>query len=113
MATLPISGLLTEFEVLAFQAIDFGAEVSDFLAQSRHQGDQLRGGVAGATDLYQLAIHDQPGLPKMEQGGRGVVPTIRQEANWQTQLRRCFTTRWLCFVELRLSLRSRGSRSCQ
>ena len=70
MATLPISGLLAEFEVLAFEALDFGAEVSDFLAQSRHQGDQLRGGVAGVTELDQLAIHDQPGLPKMEQEGR-------------------------------------------
>ena len=60
MATLPISDLLAEFEVLAFQALDFGAEVSDFLVQSRHQGDPLPGGLAGATDLYQLAIHDQP-----------------------------------------------------
>ena len=70
MATLPISGLLAEFEVLSLEALDFGAEVSDFLAQSRHQGDQLRGGVAGVTELDQLAIHDQPGLPKMEQEGR-------------------------------------------
>ena len=91
MATLPISGLLAEFEVLAFETLDFGAEVSDFLAQSRHQGDQLPGGVAGATDLYQLAIHDQPGLPKMDRRGKRLVPTIREEANWQTQLRRCFT----------------------
>jgi hypothetical protein len=36
MATLPISGLLAEFEVLSFEALDFSAEVSDFLAQSRH-----------------------------------------------------------------------------
>jgi hypothetical protein len=61
MATLPISGLLAEFEVLSFEALDFGAEVSDVLAQGRHQGDQLQGGAAGATELDQLAIHDQPG----------------------------------------------------
>jgi hypothetical protein len=42
MATFPISGLLAEFEVLSFESLDFGAEVSDFLAQSRHQGNQLR-----------------------------------------------------------------------
>ncbi len=71
MATLPIAGLLAQFEVLSFETLDFGAEVSDFLAQSRHQGDQLQGGVAGATDLDQLAIHDQPGLPKMDKRGRG------------------------------------------
>ena len=33
MATLPISDLLAEFEVLAFQALDFGAQLSDFLAR--------------------------------------------------------------------------------
>ena len=30
MATLPISGLLAEFEVLSLEALDFSAEVSDF-----------------------------------------------------------------------------------
>jgi hypothetical protein len=92
MATLPISGLLAELEVLSFEALDLGAEVSDFLAQSRHQGDQPQGGVAGATGLDQLAIHDQPGSPKMEKRGRGESPQFREEANWQTQLRRSFTT---------------------
>src|SRR4051812_10799863 len=71
MATLPISGLLAEFEVLTFESLDFGAEVSDFLAQSRHRGNHLPGGVAGPTDLYQLVIHDQPGLPKRDRRGRG------------------------------------------
>jgi hypothetical protein len=70
MATLAISGLLAKFAVLSFETLDFGAEVSALLAQSRHQGDQLQGGIAGATDLDQLAIDDQPGLPRMDQRGR-------------------------------------------
>jgi hypothetical protein len=76
MATLPISGLPAEFEVLSFETLDFGAEVNDFLAQSRHQANQLQGGVAGAPDLYQLAIHDQPGLPKMDKRERGESPRL-------------------------------------
>jgi hypothetical protein len=51
MATFPISGLLTEFQVLSFETLDFRAEVSDFLAQSRHRGNPLPGGAAEATDL--------------------------------------------------------------
>jgi hypothetical protein len=71
MATFPISSLLAEFEVLSFETLDFSAEVSDFLAQSHHRGNPLQGGVAEATDLYQLAIHDQPDLPKMDKRERG------------------------------------------
>jgi len=49
MTRLPISGLLTEFEVLALQAIDFGVERADLSAQVLHQSDQRRGGVARAN----------------------------------------------------------------
>ena len=71
MATFPISSLLAEFEVLSFEALDFSAEVSDLLAQSRHRGNPPPGGVAEATDLEQLVIHDQPDLPKMDKRERG------------------------------------------
>ena len=65
--------------------------VSDFLAQGRHRGKQRQGGVAGATDLDQLVIHDQPELPKMDRRERGASPQIGRNRNWQTQLRRSFT----------------------
>jgi hypothetical protein len=91
MATLPICGLLAGFEVLSFEPLDFSAEVSDFLAQSRHRGKPCQGGVAGATDLYQLAIHDQPELPKRDRRDRGEFPQIGRNRHWRTQLRRSFT----------------------
>ena len=74
MATFPISGLLAEFEVLALETLDLGAEVRDFLAQGRYQDHQLRGGADRATDLYQLAIHDHLGLPNTAEKGKGLVP---------------------------------------
>jgi hypothetical protein len=43
MATLPISGLVAELEVLSCEALDGSAEVSDVLAQSRHRGNQRQG----------------------------------------------------------------------
>ena len=73
MATFPIGSLLAELEVLSFETLVCGAQLSEFLAQSRHQGNQLQGGIAGATDLYQLAIHDQLGLPKMGRNGKRLV----------------------------------------
>jgi hypothetical protein len=48
MARLPISGLLTEFEVLALQAIDFGMELAHLSAQVLHQSGRRRGGVVRA-----------------------------------------------------------------
>ena len=39
MATLPISDLLTELEILASQAPDFSAQLYPFLVWDRHQGD--------------------------------------------------------------------------
>jgi len=58
MTTLPISDLLTEFEVLALQALDLGTQRGHVLAEILHQGDQLRDGVTPARDLNQLAVHD-------------------------------------------------------
>jgi hypothetical protein len=48
MTRLPRSDLLTEFEVLALQAIDLGVELAHRSAQVLHQSHQLRGGVARA-----------------------------------------------------------------
>jgi hypothetical protein len=39
MTTLPISRLLTQFEVLALQGLDVGTQRGYFLAQVLHQGD--------------------------------------------------------------------------
>ena len=64
MATLPIPGLLTELVVLGLQAVDQGEQLTHFGAQVVHRGGQLREEVTGKTDLDQLAIHDQLGLPK-------------------------------------------------
>lgn len=44
MTALPISRLLTQFEVLALQSLDVGTQLGHFLAQVLHQGDQLRDG---------------------------------------------------------------------
>src|SRR5262249_1578723 len=79
MATFPVSGLLAEFEVLSFEAFTFSAEVSDFRAQSRQRGNQRQGGVVGAPELDQLAIHDQPGLPKRDKRGRGESPQFESK----------------------------------
>ena len=59
MTRLPISDLLPEFEILALEAMDFGAQLADFPTQVLHQSNQLRGGVAPMTELNQLAIHSQ------------------------------------------------------
>jgi hypothetical protein len=58
MTTLPISDQLTEFEVLALQALHLGTQCGHFLAHVLHQGAQIQGGVTRATDLNQLAVHD-------------------------------------------------------
>jgi hypothetical protein len=49
MARLPISDLLTEFEILALQAMDSSAELANFPAHVLHLSDQIRGGVARAN----------------------------------------------------------------
>jgi hypothetical protein len=64
MTTLPIPDLLAEVEILALEAMDFGAQLAHFPAQVLHQSNQLRRGVAWATELNQWAIHSQHALPK-------------------------------------------------
>ena len=49
MTRLPISDLLTEFEILALQARDASAERANFPAHVLHQSNQIRGGVARAN----------------------------------------------------------------
>lgn len=71
MPTPPITHLLTQFEVLAVQGLDFGTQGGHFLAQVRHRGDQLRDGVTWATDLNKLAVHDYHVYPKHPGNGSG------------------------------------------
>jgi len=70
MAALSIPGLLAEFVVLGLQAVDFGAQLIHFRAQVLHRGGQPREEVTGKTDLYQLAIHEQLGLPEIAPSDR-------------------------------------------
>jgi hypothetical protein len=81
MATLPISHLLAQFEVLALQALDLGAQLGHFLAPFLHQEDQLRGGVIGTTDLNQLSVHDQQAIPKTATKRKRLVPFRREKRN--------------------------------
>ena len=74
MATLPITGLLPLFEVLALQALDFIAQLNHFLEEVPHRGDQLRERVARATDLYQLAVHVHLGLPQPAKKEKRLLP---------------------------------------
>src|SRR5271157_2836180 len=73
MATLPIPGLLAEFEILGLQAMDFSAQLSHFRARVLHWGDQLREEVTGKTNLCHLAVHDHLGLPEIAPKGKGLV----------------------------------------
>src|SRR5208337_1429632 len=81
MATLPIPGLLAEFEILGLQAMDFGAQLSHFRARVLHWGDQLREEMTGKTDLCQLADHDQLGLPEIAPKGKGLVLLQPEQKN--------------------------------
>src|SRR5208337_2657565 len=76
MATLPISDLLAEYEVLALQALDFGAQLEHFPVRALDWVNQLRGGAPRTTDLYQLVDHDQPGLPRRPRFGKRRVPFL-------------------------------------
>ena len=49
MTRLPITDLLTEFEILALQAMDSSADLANFPVQVLHQSDQIRGRVARAN----------------------------------------------------------------
>jgi hypothetical protein len=79
MATLPISDLLAQFEVLAAQALDLGAQLGHFLAPSLHQEDQFRGGVLRTTDRNQLAVHDQQALPETAMKRKRLVALGQEE----------------------------------
>src|SRR5271157_2064626 len=65
MATLPMRGLLAESVVLGLQAVEFSAQLIHFQAQVLHRGGHLREEVTEKTDVYQLATHDQLGLPEI------------------------------------------------
>ena len=64
MATLPIAGLLTQFEILTLQVIDPVAQRGHIPTQILQQGHALGGVALGATGLSQLAVHNQLALPK-------------------------------------------------
>jgi hypothetical protein len=66
MATLPIAGLLTQFEILTLQVIDPVAQRGHIPTQILQQGQPLGGVVRGATGLSQLAVPSQLALPKNE-----------------------------------------------
>src|SRR5262249_4578770 len=65
MATLPIAGLLAQLEILALQVSDSGAQYGHVPAQIVQRGHPIGGGVIGATDSSQLAVHSQLPLPEM------------------------------------------------
>src|SRR5271157_6546155 len=93
MATLPIPGLLAEFEILGLQAMDFGAQLSHFRARVLHWGDQLREEMTGKTDLCQLADHDQLGLPEIAPKGKGLVLLQPEQKNQKERDGQRFTKR--------------------
>ena len=64
MATLPIASLLAQLEILALQVTDSVARRGHVPVQILQRGHPLGGGVIGATDLSQLAVHSQLPLPK-------------------------------------------------
>ena len=64
MATLPIASLHTQLEVLALQVIDPAAQRGHVAAQIVQQRHPRGGGLLGATDLTQLAVHSQLDLPE-------------------------------------------------
>ena len=92
MATLPISDLLAEFEVLALQALDFGAQLEHFPVRALDWVNQLRGGAARTTDLYQLVDHDHLGLPRRPRFGKRRVPFYPLQTDLYGRDRRSFTT---------------------
>src|SRR5271166_5463148 len=93
MATLPISDLLAELEILASQALDFGAQLDHFPARVLDWVNQLRGGAAWTTDLYQLADHDRLGLPRRPRFGKRRVSFYPLQTDLYGRDRRSFTIR--------------------
>src|SRR5271157_2960028 len=55
---------------LAWQALDFGARLEHFPARVLDWVNQLRGGAARTTDMYQMANHDHLGLPRRSRFGK-------------------------------------------
>jgi len=96
MATLPITDLLALFEVLALQALDFGAQLEHFPARVLDWVNQLRGGAARTTDLYQVANYDHPGLPRRPRFGKRRVPFYPPQTDLYGRDRRSFTVRRPC-----------------
>src|SRR5271157_1751775 len=96
MATLPITDLLALFEVLALQALDFGAQLEHFPARVLDWVKQLRGGAARSTDLYQLADHDHLGLPRRPRFGKRWVPFYPLQTDLYGRDRRSFTISLPC-----------------
>jgi len=70
VASVPVPCLLAEFVVVGSQAVDQGAQLIHFRARVLHRGGQLWEEVTGKTDMYQLAIHDQLGLPEIAPSDR-------------------------------------------
>ena len=91
MATLPITDLLAELEILASQALDFAAQLDHFPARVLDWVNQLRGGAARTTDLYQLAVHHQLGLPRRPRFGKRRVPFYPLQTDLYGRDRRSFT----------------------
>src|SRR5208337_335019 len=91
MATLPISDLLAEFEVLTLQALDFGAQLEHFPVRALDWVNQLRGGAAWTTDLYQLVDHDRLGLPRRPRFGKRRVSFYPLQTDLYGRDRRSFT----------------------
>ena len=78
MAALPIGLLLTLFEVLAFETLDFafetldfGAQLIYFLAQVIHQVDRFRGGASQHRNGSSWQSMPPIALPKMLEGCDG------------------------------------------
>src|SRR5271157_3316976 len=92
MATLPITDLLAEREILALQALDFGAQLEHFPARVLDWVNQLRGGAARTTDLYQMANHNHLGLPRRPRFGKRRVPFYPPQTDLYRRDRRSFTT---------------------
>src|SRR5271157_4581723 len=108
MATLPITDLLAEREILALQALDFGAQLEHFPARVLDWVNQLRGGAARTTDLYQMANHDRLGLPRRPRFGKRRVPFYPPQTDLYGRDRRSFTIARVLVVDRSLLRTNQG-----
>ena len=67
------------------------AQLHHFPARVLDWVNQLRGGAARTTDLYQLAVHDQLGLPRRPRFGKRRVPFYPLQTDLYGRDRRSFT----------------------